>query len=647
MPEMSSSPGNDKPNAGELTLPTYVRLRPEGVFINRSPPPAQDILRLFVDRLFSNESRFVGLDYANFLHMLYGNDTAASSAGGMMEVRIAGGITRFSPERMELYKGVKIAENGDRAEYMFEPAFLETAIDDPAADGAKPVTGHTRGVERQAIQLDFDEFVASMWVKGVRFGIDAEAVRAALKKGASARMDVAFQREPTDSRDAEIVEESDHLRRDNAPLILADGRADLHRAKNRFPQVAKGTPLLRKIPRAPGKPGYRVTGAPIEPRAPEDIDMNKRVGEGVRVEQTPKGELMVAAIDGFLILDEQTGAISITQKIENKGGISAKGTGDIRLTVDEYVEHGEVQEGRIVEGKHMAFLSDVFGVVTSKDGDIELGKNLSGGRAQSTGGSISVKGKAINAVLEAWDGKIIVAGVAEGCLIMGKSVAIGRAVNCEIVAEELQLGVAEGCAIAGKNLQIASSNARKNRETVISIVLPDYAAYDRQIAGAKASLAQIEQAVQAKTREIAATQSDPGFAKYLAIAEKVRAGEIKFSPEQQAGWQKIVSQFAPLVRGTDGLMKKCMALEDAIKQWAQARETCGAGEYCKIEEILGETVVRKLSSNHGMSVLRDLPAQELRSKLQELGVAQERIFSGDKGSLDWRFAVPEFPATPA
>ena len=644
---MSDTP-TDNLNASGLILPAYVLLRPEGVFINLSPPPAQEVLLLFIDRLFSGESRFAGLDYACFLRLLYDSDFIGSQGGDATEVRLADSIVAFPPERMALYKGVKIMKNGERAEYMFEPTFIEVKTDEPVygepgADGVKPVIDHIRNVERTVAKLDFDEFVASMWAKGIRCCIDVDVVRDAIQKGASTRMDIAHQLEPIDSKDAEVVEESDLLHQDNAPMILPNGKADLSRAKNRFPQVGKDTPLLRKIPRALGKPGHRVDGAVIEPRMPEDLDLGRLAGQGTRIDQTPKGELLVANIEGFINIDENTGAICVTTKIEDKGGISTKLTGDLKLTVDDFTEHGEVQEGRIVEGKHMVFLSDVYGTVISDGGSIELEKNLSGGKAQSVGGDITVKGKAISATLEAWDGKVSIE-FAEESFIIGKSVAIERAVNCEIVAEELQIGVAEGCAIAGKRLQIASSNAHKNRETDISIVLPDIAGYDRQIAEAKNSIAQIEQAIQAKNREIAATQSDQGFARYLAMAKKVQAGEIRFTPEQQAGWQKIVNQFAPIVRGTEGLQKKCRLLEEAIEHWTQERATCGAGEYCKIVQVLGDTIVRKLSSNQGMSVLRELPQEEVRNKLQELGDAQERIFWESSGSLDWHFTIPE--ATP-
>jgi len=633
-----------------LTLPAYVLMRPEGVFIKLSPPPSQDILRLFVDRLFSNEARFAGLDYASFISLLYDTDFAASPIGSAAEMRLASNIVRFPPQRKELYKGVKIMDAGERAEYMFEPVSIEVASDEPVYgtpgdDGIAPIVEYRRKVEMQPTKLDFDEFVADMWVKGIRFGINADAVRKVIAQGATTRMDIARKLDPTDSKDAEIVEESDALRQDNAPLILASGKADLRRARNRFPQVAKDTPLLRKIPRALGKPGYRVTGEIIEPRIPLDIDLNKLAGGGTRIEQTPKGELIVSAMDGFLCLDENTSQIEITAKIENKGGISAKSTGDIKLAVDEYVEHGEVQEGRVVEGKHMTFLSDVFGTVIANGGHLQLGKNLSGGRALSIGGDITIKGRASNATLETWDGKIT-ASFAEGCTIIGKSVFIERAVNCEIVAEELQLGMAEGCSIAGKKIRITSSNVRKHRETIITVLLPDFSALDQQIAQARTNLTQVDNALQAKSREIDAAKSDPGFVKYLAIAAKIQDGSIKLSNEQQFEWQKIVRQFAPIMKGSDELNNKHQALENEIERLSQARKICGAGECCEIVEVLGDTVVRKLNSKLGMLAFRSLPSQELKTRLRDLGVQRDRIFSGDEGHFEWHFQVPELPAAP-
>jgi hypothetical protein len=367
--------------------------------------------------------------------------------------------------------------------------------------------------------------------------------------------------------------------------------------------------------------------------------LSQLAGAGTRIIQSPKGELLVSSIEGVLVIDKGTGVIAISTTIENQEGISAKTTGDISLTVEEYIEHGEVEEGCTVEGKHLVFLSDVFGTVISHGKDIELNSRLSGGHAKSIGGNISVKGKTLNATLEARDGSISIK-FAEESLIVGKSVTIERAVNCEIIAEELQLDIAEGCAVAGKKLHIASSNAHNNRETVISILLPDIAGYDSQIDEARGNIVKIEQAIHDKNMEIAAHQTNPRFARYIVMAEKVHAGEIKFTPEQEAAWQKAVAEYAPILRGTDGLVKKCMELEEEIERLIHERATCGAGEYCKIEQVLGDTVIQKLHSNHGMSVLSDLPMHDLRVRLQQIGEEHDRIFWDDKGDFDWHFKIP-------
>lgn len=637
---------NNNLNPNGLILPEYIVLRSEGVFIKINPPPDQKILEAFIDHLFSSDNYFEGLNYTNLINLLYG-DPNLTPDDDKSEVLVAKRILTLTPERKNLYREVKIKGNAEQAEYMFEQVFLEEVKDEinygeTATNGVTPNVEIQNDIKSRSTQLDFDEFVTCMWNKGVRFGIDADAVISVINKGSTIRMGIAFQHEPTDSKDAEIVEETDLLRQDNAPLILSNGKADLQRAKNRFPQVAKNVPLLRKIPRVLGQLGHRVNGTLIDPRLPEDLDLGKLASAGTHIEHSSIGDLLVSSIDGFIIIDEVSGAISVTEKIENKSGISAKATGNIHLTAEEYIEHGEVQEGRIVEGKQLTFLADVFGTVISNGGDISIKSRLSGGNAKCVGGNISVKGKTLNAILEAWDGKISVEFV-ENSLLMGKSVTVGRAVNCEIVAETLELGITEGCAIAGKMIQIISSTAYRNRESIVAVLLPDVASYDRQIAEARSGIQKIEQAIQAKNKEISATQSNPKFARYMDLAAKVRTGEIKFTPEQKIEWDKIVNQFAPIVRGTEGLMKKCIQLEDSIDQLLRERETCSAGEYCNIERLLGDTLIRKIHSNGGMSLLRNSTKQELKTRLHEFGKEEDRLLTANNGNFDWHFITPELP----
>jgi len=57
--------------------------------------------------------------------------------------------------------------------------------------------------------------------------------------------------------------------------------------------------------------------------------------------------------------------------------------------VDEFVEHGEVQEGCTVKGKHMTFLSDMFGMSFRRVAIFSSGQH--GGRAaESQGGNVTL-----------------------------------------------------------------------------------------------------------------------------------------------------------------------------------------------------------------------------------------------------------------
>ncbi|UUZ47990.1 hypothetical protein LP420_33935 [Massilia sp. B-10] len=92
-----------------------------------------------------------------------------------MLVRFASDIRPFDGQRRTLYKSVKVVDG--QAEYYFEPVVL-TDPDDPDGPG---ITAH----------LTLDEFIADVWNKGVRFGIDTESVQRAIQFGKTERVIVA------------------------------------------------------------------------------------------------------------------------------------------------------------------------------------------------------------------------------------------------------------------------------------------------------------------------------------------------------------------------------------------------------------------------------------------------------------------------
>ncbi len=371
---VADSPAVDA--ARGAALPPGLLCRGDGVFFD--PAVAAPALLAGVASVFQSNAYFVGLDYAVFIKALYNHgQPLARAVNGEALIRFADALAPFAPARRALYKLVKVQRGV--AEYYFETQFLE-ALELP--DGSK--------VPARPTKLDFDEFVADMWGKGVRFGIDAAAVRAIIASGKVERITVARQLEPAPGRDASIVEVSPEMHRDDAPREMADGRLDLLTFKNRFPQVKKHARLLKKVPSAPGLPGYELSGAALQPPPPEEVELAPLAGAGTVIERLRGDEFLVATQDGFVNVDADSGAISIGAKIVSHDGVSSRTTGNLKLRA-EYEEFGEVQEQRTVDGSDITVHGDVFGHLHSHGGSITMLGNLIGGSALNAHGDIVVK----------------------------------------------------------------------------------------------------------------------------------------------------------------------------------------------------------------------------------------------------------------
>lgn len=632
-------------------LPDYLLRRQGAVVVDLSLFPVGGGFDTFLDQLFSSGSRFRGLDYRVMSGLLYDYDAILDTHGIGTKVKLADEVVDFNPKRKALYRNVKIDSAYAHAEYFFEPLEIETVVEVPVyghegADGVRPIVGIERKLEIRPTKLDLDEFIADMWMKGVRFGIDVAKLADVIARGEMGRMVVASQLDPTEGSDAEIEEASEVLRRDNSPKILPNGKADLRKFQNRFPQIATGSRLLKKKPRVLGKPGFKVNGAIMEPEIPADLDISPLAGSGTKVEKEDGIEYIVAIRDGFLSLDTETNHISVTEKIENKGGISVKTTGDLLLTGNEFIEHGEVQEGRVVQGKSMTFLSSVYGDVVSDGGLILLESNLSNGSARSEGGDVICNGRAFNSVIEAWDGKVK-AKYAESCLIQGKSVEIERAVNCEIIGEMVQIDNAEGCGIAGVVVKVKSSGECRGKQNMISMIVPSLSILDAQIEQVDKAIADCEKIIKQKEQAAAEVKGDAEFAKYLTLATNIKQGVVKLTLAHQENWQKMVSRFArpsgvleKLNAEIQEQLKRIKTLRQGQENMLKAREKSGSGVRCQIAQVEGDTRVRTLVANEGIAEFRRLKAVERKTKLREPGTAVDRVFSGDEGDLDWIYKVP-------
>lgn len=637
---------------GEILLPEYLLRRDDGIFVKLSHFPVGGGFAQFIDRLFATGSRFLNLDYQLLLDLLYDYDAILDAHGIESKIRLAEDIVPFSSKRKSLYKAVKIDSASERAEYFFEPVTMEVVTEEhvygePDDDGIAPILDTTRKVEMLPAKLDRDEFIADMWLKGVRFGVQVEMLVDVVARGEMGRMTVALQQDATAGCDAEVEEACSELHRDNSPKILLNGKADLRQFQNRFPQIEKDAKLLKKRMRVLGKPGFKVNGQIIEPDIPKDLDLLPLAGVGTRIEVQDGNEYILSNRDGFLSIDMHTNSISVTEKIENKGGISIKTTGDLSLSGNEFIEHGEVQEGRSVEGKNMTFRSAVYGNIVSQGGFILLESNLSNASAKSLGGDVTTNGRAFNSTIEAWEG-VVTMKYAESCLIFGEAVAIERAVNCEIVASKIEIEQAEGCGIAGKSVQIKVSDSCRGKQTVISMLLPDLSALDAQVAQVNTAIENCQKIIAAKDQGIALIVADVEVAKYLALAKSIREGTVKLTDAHKDNWQKMTSKFAKVDNALAKLaaekqeqLNRIAAFEKENAHLLDMRGKSGTGVHCEIKKVSGDTMVRGLQANHGVSEFQKSKVSEIKIKLREQGSMSDRIFSGARGNLDWNYAVPD------
>eukprot|EP01034_Spumella_vulgaris_P031895 gene31895-39404_t len=263
----------DLPAEGEL--PSAIVKRADGVFFKGDATAAACLAG--VNHYFLAGAYFAGLDYAVFIRVLYGvGAELPQNLKDQQLIRFAGSVEPFQARRRELYKSVRIV-NGE-AEYYFEPVFFNVPDMPP-----------------EPARLNFDEFVADMWVKGIRFGIDAPAVKATIAAGRVARLIAARRLNATPGRDAAIVEVSQSIHRSNAPREMANGRFDLHTFQNRFPQVQPHVKLLRKVPRSPGLRGYELSGIPLEPAEPRDMELSSVAGAGTMLEQAGGMPVVIVA----------------------------------------------------------------------------------------------------------------------------------------------------------------------------------------------------------------------------------------------------------------------------------------------------------------------------------------------------------------
>ena len=656
----SDATGAAKPSPAKLTgdlkdglvlLPRFVIRRPDGLYVDISMLESTSNFTQFVDRVFGSQAYFAGLNYPLLLKLLFEPEAPeliahVDSGGSHPTLRLARDIVPFKEERMSIYHPVKVSADGAAAEYFFAPVSIdqvsvEPVFGDPEPDGSQPVLRYESRTVSVRTKLDPDEFVAAMWLQGIRYGLDMKAVQAAIDKDSSERREIAREKKLVAGTDASIKEQTKVLHRDDAPKILSSGRIDLRQFNNHFPQVDAGTRLLKKTPRVLGQPGFNVTGEVFEPDLPKDFEVDSVAGPGTRVDRTGEGEFIVAAITGFVNIDTESNLISVTEKIVNRGGISLRTTGDLALSGSDFEEHGEVQERRQVKGHNMSFLADVFGEVTSDGGVVHLHGALAGGLVRDPGGSVAIDKSASRSVIDAKGGSVEI-GSAESCLIMGSKVRVQRAVNCDIVAEEVWINSCEGCAVAGRRMDINEASSRKDIETVVTLLLPDSASWDKDIAAQAKKTEELTKAMTVNRGMATQIAEQPEVKKFLGLQKRIKSGELVLGPDQEVGWRSAQAKFAGVTRQLDKLdadmgvlLKQETELKAQSESIKEEKRQAVDSLSCQLATIKGQTIVRTMRVPTAGFPLEALSAKELHHLLRLHGTEHDRLFSAQRGEFSW------------
>ncbi len=209
---------------GEILLPSFVSKKTDGYYLDLSVLEKNPrAFYEFADRTFSSGAYLFKLDYPAFSKIVHEPDKALEikkeleSKGASPELRFATDIIRISEERRPLYRAVKVSPTFSDAKYLFEPLYVDRPVTKVDPSGLEVTT-----VEQVKAKLDFDEFVAHLWNRGVRFGLLEAEIRALVDSDPPkiGWETVARQVDATQGSDATTKELSERLHQDKAPQIL-------------------------------------------------------------------------------------------------------------------------------------------------------------------------------------------------------------------------------------------------------------------------------------------------------------------------------------------------------------------------------------------------------------------------------------------
>jgi hypothetical protein len=301
-----------------------------------------------------------------------------------------------------------------------------------------------------------EEIVEALKAARVSFGIDEEAVGAAIeggvwdepivvaqgtpfKKGADTQFEYLFETDPT-----------------HGPTEGEDGRID-YRQVTLIQNVAKGDVLARRTPPTDGEDGMGVNGEIL--KAPRGRDLEFKYGDNTMVSED--GLELLAKLDGTVVMTHGKVSVKDVMSVDsdldfNVGNIETAGS--IRIS-------GNVKTGFAIKAQ----------------GNIEIGGNVEDATVEA-GGSVLVKGGFFGSgdgIIKS-QGDVVIKYAESQRIVCGGRVTVGgELLNCRVIARDKVLvkgkkgKIVGGEVTAGKEVRCAVIGSEAATPTKVKIALDE------------------------------------------------------------------------------------------------------------------------------------------------------------------------------
>jgi len=389
-------PGKEEPQQG------YVWVENDKIYVEGDELPATIITGNHFE-LYVNEQPVTG--------------EAAVRAGDSIEVR----------PRVEKEEGtwqLLVSSDGLKAEVVIKPGYIHTwELKDHSPANRLLLEGDPVDVAVPA--LTREQLEAELNRQQVTHGIDAEALQKACTATENLKLVIARGKLPQAGEDAQVecLFSTDEITRVE---VGEEERVDYREMVVRT-SVAIGDLLAVKVPPRPGVPGVTVTGKPIAPPEPGDIELV--AGKGTEVID---GKRAVAKIEGRPQLRRlrKKAIIDVLPVLFHKGDVNLE-SGNLKFKGSINISGSITDTMQVVATQDLEVAGDVTGATVSAGGSITVRNNCIGSSLVAGGASSIFQGA-----------EPILSDLAESlCLLQGAAQQLGKSAGKQLrTASQVDMG---------------------------------------------------------------------------------------------------------------------------------------------------------------------------------------------------------------